>query len=146
MRRARATVLLTVFVSLLASTRPVAQAQAPEPQRVDVPQAATTLEGIPTVRVDATQQGATRRLLDAMEREKSRLTIQKVDGKYVWTSRDNKRLTLFNEGPFTYLSAAPGQYIRFTRVNDRITYVEHIDSPIGTVTWYGELRVVLGRK
>ena len=98
------------------------------------------------MRVDATQQGANRRLLDAMEREKNKLTIQKVDGKYVWTSRDNKRLTLFNEGPFTYLSAAPGQYIRFTRVNDRITYVEHIDSPIGTVTWYGELRVVLGRK
>ena len=87
-----------------------------------------------------------RRLLDAMEREQSRLKVQKENGAYVWTSRDNKRLTLFNEGPFTYLSAAPGQYIRFTRVNDRITYVEHIDSPIGSVTWFGELRVVLGKR
>ena len=90
--------------------------------------------------------GQRRRMLDAMEREQSRLTVQKVNGAYIWTSRDNKMLTLFNEGPFTYLSAAPGQYIRFTQVNDRITYVEHIDSPIGSVTWFGELRVVLGKR
>ena len=134
-----------VFVLVLAGMGSNAWAQAAQPQRVDVPQAAT-LEGVPTVRVDTTPSGASRRLLDAMEREQSRLTVQKVNGAYVWTSRDNKMLTLFNEGPFTYLSAAPGQYIRFTQVNDRITYVEHIDSPIGSVTWFGELRVVLGKR
>ena len=42
-----------VFVLVLAGMGSNAWAQAAQPQRVDVPQAAT-LEGVPTVRVDTT--------------------------------------------------------------------------------------------
>ena len=79
MRCVGSAISIVLFGVLLVGAGPAVRAQAPEPQRVDVPPAATTLEGIPTVRVDATQQGANRRLLDAMEREKNKLTIQKED-------------------------------------------------------------------
>jgi hypothetical protein len=45
---------------------------------------------------------------------------------------------------FTYLSSDPGQYVRIARVNDRITYVEHVDTALGSITWWGELKIVLG--
>ena len=68
-----------------------------------------------------------------------------IDGQYYWTSRENRLLRLNLSGAFTYLSSEPGQYIRFTRVKDRITYVEHVDVALGSVTWWGEMRIVTGR-
>jgi hypothetical protein len=123
--------------------RPHAQATA-DPQRVQLPAGGATLEGIPTVRIDTSQGGATRKVLTAAEAKQDRVTISKVDGQYFWASRQNKLLQLNSSGPYTYLSAEPGSYIRLTRINDRIDYVEHLDSPLGSVTWWGELRVVVG--
>jgi hypothetical protein len=71
--------------------------------------------------------------------------IRIVDGQYYWASRDNRPLRLQSSGEFTYLSSEPGQYIRFTRMNDRISYVEHVDLAHGSVTWWGELRIVVGK-
>ena len=42
-------------------------------------------------------------------------------------------------------SSEPGQYIKFTRVKDRITYVEHVDVALASVTWWGEMKIVTGR-
>jgi hypothetical protein len=42
-------------------------------------------------------------------------------------------------------SAEPGRYVRFKRINDRIAYVEHVDTAFGSVTYWGELRIVLDR-
>jgi hypothetical protein len=42
-------------------------------------------------------------------------------------------------------SSEPGQYIRFTRLNDKISYVKHVDLTSGSVTWFGELRIVVGK-
>ena len=39
----------------------------------------------------------------------------------------------------------PGQYIKFTRVTERITYVEHVDVALASVTWWGEMTIVTGR-
>jgi hypothetical protein len=75
-----------------------------------------------------------------------RLTIKAENGRYFWASRGNLPLTLSSSGEFTYLaSSEPGKYVRFRRVNDRITYVEHVDMAHGSVTYWGELRIVLGR-
>jgi hypothetical protein len=66
-------------------------------------------------------------------------------GRYVWASRENAPLILSSSGEFTYLSSSkPGNYVRFRQVNNRITYVEHLDTAHGSVTYWGELRVVLG--
>ncbi len=74
-----------------------------------------------------------------------RITI--ADGLYYWTSHDNRLLTLSASGDFTYLSSTePGRYIRFRKVNDKISYIEHVDGNVGSVTYWGELRIVVGKQ
>jgi hypothetical protein len=124
--------------------RPHAQGTS-QPQSVQLPAGAATLEGIPTVRIDTSQKGARRKVLTAAEAKQDRLMINKVGGQYFWANRENKLLQLNSSGPYTYLSAEPGSYVRLTRINDRIDYVEHLDSPLGSVTWWGELRIVVGK-
>ena len=118
--------------------------ESAEPQPVDIPPTGAVLEGIPTVRVDAAEDGATLQVLSESEAEESRLTVGFVDDQYYWTSRENRPLQKFAVGAFTYLSSDPGHYIRFTRLNDRIAYTEHVDSASGSTTWWGELRIVVG--
>lgn len=86
----------------------------------------------------------TRQALDASEAARDRLMISHVDGCYYWTSRENRPLRLESVDGFTYFTSEPGKYIRITRLKDRISYVEHVDLASGHVTWWGELRIVLG--
>jgi hypothetical protein len=121
-------------------------ARGQEPAPIVFPPNATALEGLPTLRVDTTPEATTRRHLDAAEATASRLRIQVRDGGFYWSSRDNRRLALSGSGDFTYLSStAPGQYVRIRRLNDRLTYVEHIDTALGSVTYWGELEIVIGK-
>jgi hypothetical protein len=120
-------------------------AHTPAQDEVSVPSNATALEGTPHVRIDTNEGQVKRRELTKTETTQNRLAITVDHGRYFWSSRDNALLTLSSSGEFTYLlSSKPGNYIRFRRVNDRITYVEHLDSAQGNVTYWGELRVVLG--
>lgn len=121
-------------------------AQTPvNPQLVDIPRTATTLEGVPTVRIDSTEKGATRRVLTDSEAKQNRLSVRVANGQFYWTSRDNRPLRLdFTDG-FTYLQDKPGSYIKFTKVDDKITYVEHVDHGLESITYWGELRVVVGK-
>ena len=129
--------------ALLAPTI-IGQTQA-TPASVPIPANAVALEGRPTVRVDSAQSNTTRSVLNETESAKGRLVVTIIDGQYYWTSRDNRRLRLEPSGPFTYLSSEPGRYIRFTRIDDKVAYVEHVDTALGSVTWWGELQVVVGR-
>lgn len=127
------------------------------PQRIEIPLGATTLEGIPSVRIDSAEGRTTRQVLTAATAKKDRLLISVVDGKFFWTSRDNRPLQLTSSGEFTYFASEAGSYIRLTRINDKISYVEHLDTalmspaqrpsvlPFGTVTWWGELKIVVGK-
>jgi hypothetical protein len=108
-----------------------------------IPENASALEGLPAVRLDAKKDAATRRKLGTDEAIKQSLKISVVDGKYFWESRENLPLTLTSSGEFTYLTAEPGQYVRLRKVDDKIEYVEHVDKAWESVTWWGELRVVL---
>jgi hypothetical protein len=113
-------------------------------QTVEIPAGATALEGVPTVRIDAAETGATRRVLDAAEAASQRLKVKVLDGKLYWASRGNRLLQLDTSGEFTYLASEPGQYIRLRAINDRIEYVEHVDQAAKSVTWWGELRIIIG--
>ena len=117
----------------------------PRPQHVEIPAGATSLEGIPTERIDSAEGNTTRRVLDAAEAARDRLTVKVIDGQFYWTTRGNRPLRLNLSREFTYLSSEPGQYIRLTRLNDKISYVEHVDLTSGSVTWFGELRIVIGK-
>lgn len=137
---------ISVVMGCLGLAVPTSPGQEPpRPQRVEIPPTATTLEGVPTVRIDSAEAGTTRRVLSAPEAAKSRLTVSLVDGRYYWTSRENRLLEGSSSGEFTYLSSDPGHYIRFTRLNDKISYAEHVDLASGSVTWWGELRIVVGK-
>jgi hypothetical protein len=84
--------------------------------------------------------------LGAAEIAAHRLEITIENGRYFWASRNNEPLTIGSAGEFTYLSSSePGKYIRFTRLNRTLTYVEHVDMAFGSVTYVGELRIVMGR-
>lgn len=133
------------FASMSLLTRSSTGQDTPRPQRIEIPASATSLEGVPTVRIDSTEGNTTRRVLDADEAAKARLTVRVADGQFYWTNRGNRLLRLNSSGDFTYLSSGPGQYIRFTRLNDKISYVEHVDLTSGSVTWFGELRFVVGK-
>jgi hypothetical protein len=111
-----------------------------------LPTNATALEGLPTVRVETTAEGAIRRQLSGAEADGNRLRVRIDKGGLYWSSRDNRRLTLTPSGPFTYLASnEPGRYVRIQRLNDRFTYVEHVDTDLGSVTYWGELTIVLGK-
>jgi hypothetical protein len=119
-----------------------------------LPRNATALEGLPQVRIDTTRDDVRRKELDASEAAKSRLLIKIVDGRFYWGDRASVPLTVTSAGGFTYLSSGePGRYVRFRYVNDTLTYVEHTDiayevkntnTAYGSVTYWGELRVILG--
>jgi hypothetical protein len=137
-------IIVGVAIACLAAAASHSPGQeAAQPQKVEIPAGAATLEGIPAVRIDSAEAGTTRRVLSAAEAAKARLAVTIVDGQYYWTNRGNRPLRLSSSGEFTYLSSEPGQYIRITRVKDKISYVEHVDQAYGSVTWWGELRIVL---
>jgi hypothetical protein len=135
------------FVSCLSlvSGPPASWAQTSGANQV-IPANATVLEGQPSIRLDVTENKATRHRLDSTEAANERLRITVVDGLYYWTSHDNRPLTLSTSGEFTYLSSTePGRYIRFRKINDKISYVEHVEGNVGSVTYWGELRIVVGK-
>lgn len=137
--------LLGAFAVVAMSAGAGAQSKAPEAP-IAIPKEATALKGTPTVRVDSTTEGTTRRRLTPTEGNQFGLKIDVKDGRYYWTNHRNQPLTVQTSGEFTYLSSTePGQYIKFRRLNDRIAYVEHLDMGLGTVTYWGELQIELGR-
>jgi hypothetical protein len=144
----RRTVGVIGLVTTLALMSGGAAGQTPAGRQAPViPPGATELEGVPAVRLDATPEGTIRRQLDAEEAKKESLKVKVVDGQFFWASRENRPLTLRSTGEFTYLSSAtePGRYVRLRRIDDRIQYVEHVDMAVGSVTYWGELRIILGR-
>ena len=121
-------------------------AQARRPDEAVLPKNATALEGLPQVRIDTAKDNVSRRKLDPAEAAKSRLTVAIVDGRFYWGEQPGRPLTVSTSGGFTYLSSTePGRYVRIQDVNGMLTYVEHVDMGNQFVTYWGELRVVLGR-
>jgi len=114
------------------------------PTAVEIPANATALEGLPQVRMETTRDGSLRRELDGAEAARSRLSIAIVDGRFYRAGREGPPLTLTTKGEFTYLSSTePGTYVQIRRLNERLLYVEHLDMPFLSVTYWGELRIVL---
>jgi hypothetical protein len=68
-----------------------------------------------------------------------------IGGQLYWATRDNRLLRVNSSGEFTYLTSDPGQYIRLTLLDDRISYAEHVDLTSGSVTWFGELRIIVDK-
>jgi len=53
---------------------------------------------------------------------------------------------LTSSGEFTYLSSGEScGYVRIRRLDDRLTYMEHVYTDLGSVRYWGELRIVSGK-
>jgi hypothetical protein len=125
---------------------PALAGQAPAAGAPSVPENAVALEGTPHVSIETVEDQVTRRQLTEAETAQNRLLITVDNGRYYWVSRGKLPLTLTSSGEFMYLSSPEvGKYVRFRRIDDTITYVEHVDMAHGTVTYWGELKIVLGR-
>jgi len=139
----------TVGVAIVAACVAItvsAAGQSAAGQQLAIPDNASALEGVPTVKVEATRERVTRLELGATETAKHRLRIDIKNGRYYWAAAGNAPLTAAEAGGFTYLSSAePGKYIRLRQLNDRISYVEHVDMETGSVTYWGEMRIVVGK-
>ncbi len=125
---------------------PAISAAQSVPMKIEIPADAIRLEGTPTVRIEEEEKRATHRVLQPAEASKERLVVRMRDGEFFWETRDNQPLKLNLSGEFTYLSTDPGHYIRLSRMGDKLTYVEHVEMDSRSVTWRGEIRIVLGRK
>ena len=146
MTRLQRIVTIGVAAACLAWSGPILSGQgATSSATVEIPPNATALEGIPNVRIDVAEAGTTRRVLDRAEAAREHLRVSVVDGEYYWTTRENRRLRVDMSGAFTYLSSDPGKYIRVTRTNDKLSYVEHVDFGSRSVTWWGELEIVIAK-
>jgi len=134
----------TLAAAVLPGLLMVVGAQAPAP--LEIPDNAV-LEGLPTEREVSSPDGTARAPLSEEEAAAARLRIAVEDGRLSWTSRDGEALELFRTGGFTYLTSSrtPGQYVRITRLDDRMAYVEHFDTDTGHVIYRGELRITLGQ-
>lgn len=137
----------TVICGLaLLLTASVNGQSGPASPPVVIPADATAMKGSPTVRVETTADATRRQTLTGKDANQHGLRITVNGGRYFWTSRQNEELTLRTAGDFTYLTTAnPGQYVRLRRINDRLTYVEHVEMDSRSVTYFGELRIVLGK-
>jgi hypothetical protein len=148
MRMARALAcglsLLWVSIGALAAQATKTD-QASTPLTFEIPKGATTLEGVPSVRVDLSAESSTRRVLGKDEAARNKLNIKVKNGQFFWASHENEPLSLQRSGEFTFLSSTPGNYISMRRVNDKITYVAHLDDKGRYITYFGELRIVLGK-
>jgi len=131
---------VTAYLVLLAAP---GMGQTP-PAAPVIPENAAALEGQPKIRIETTKVGETKRELDSAEATKNKLKIRISEGRYYWSSRDDEPLKVSSSGAFTYLSSTePGNYIRLRKVGDKVEYVEHVDKDVVSVTYWGELRIVL---
>ncbi len=143
LQRVHAMAAVAMVVLLLPAATP---AQSPPRQsEAPIPPTATALAGVPRVKIENSEEGTTRTLLDPAQAAANRLAVRVSQNRLYWSSRDDRSLSLTSSNGAFYLSPTdPGSYIRFWRVNDRLTYMEHIDLGPRSVTYWGELKVVLG--
>ena len=137
-------VISTIAGALLAPALDAAQRAETPPV---IPAGATAIEGTPSIKIETTGDGTTRReVLGNAPISNGALKIEIVDGRYYRVGGDRRPFTLSRAGEFIYLTSnEPGHYIRFSEINGRLRYVEHVDVEFGSVTYWGELRFVLGR-
>jgi len=115
------------------------------PDSVVIPRAATALEGIPTVLISSDGDTTEKQSLSGTEATKNRLLITVVNGQFYWASRGNRPLQLLGSGAFTYLYEGPGAYIKFTKLGNKILYMEHANISLSTLTYWGELKIITGK-
>lgn len=135
-----------VSLCIVVYWAPVAHGQDLKlPSYMEIPKYATALEGVPRTRVTSDGDSTSTTALYGDEAAENRVLVSIVNGQFFWASRENRPLELLQSGSFTYLSSGTSGYIKFSKVGDKILYMEHVNVWLSTITYWGELKVVTGR-
>lgn len=110
--------------------------------------AQTIINAAPTVRVVSGDKETERSVLSDTDREKNRVVIVKVDGRYLWVSRENRELVYIFSGAF-HIFVHPGGagYVKIFDTHrlpeflrdpgPRYQYMEHVPLWLSTITYWG---------
>jgi hypothetical protein len=100
--------------------------------------------GYPDSRIISGTDKQIRTVLSNAERTEYRVVITKRDGKYYWTSREDKELIHFESGVFHWFIAPTSGYIKLVESllvdktdTPRYVYVEHLTLRLDTYTYWG---------
>jgi hypothetical protein len=104
------------------------------------------LDAEPAVRIDSSEDGATRRVLPPVERAKNRVIIIKQGQKYLWASRGGRELVHNASGAFHYFVDPLGS--GYVKVKDmklmgvsykgsRYYFMEHVTIHLASITYWG---------
>lgn len=136
-----------ILIALMLLAGPAAAAPfdpASVPVPIDLGSEVHSLIGTPTTLIISSASGSKKTKLKEEYALISRLVINRVKGEYFWASRSNMRLVSLPLRSATVFvcPGLPGNYIKFTRVNGKITYMEHIVENFETMTYWGEMELI----
>jgi hypothetical protein len=104
------------------------------------------LSAKPTVKVESSEASTKRYALTESEQEQYRVIITRRDGRYFWSSRENRELIYHHSGAFHYFTdLTGGGYIKIIDTamlpdsmhgpGPRFRYMEHLTLWLGTITY-----------
>jgi hypothetical protein len=110
--------------------------------------AQVVLDAKPTVKVESSEGATSRLLLSDPDRTKYRVTITRRDGRYFWTSREDRELVYHASGAFHYfIEPRGGGYVKVFDTQmlpesmrdsgPRFRYIEHLTFWMGTISYWG---------
>lgn len=106
---------------------------------VAAPQEIVVLNGTPAIRCSSSIQETGNESLSPEDRVKNRVTITKKDGKYFWTTRENRELLHRVSGGFHYFIEPGGAgYVKVMVQDRKVLFMEHVSIVFMTVTYWGE--------
>lgn len=110
--------------------------------------AEVVLDAEPTVKVESSEGHTSRLVLPTPDRTKYRVTVTRREGRYFWTSREDRELVYHASGAFHYfVEPRGGGYIKVFDTQmlpesmrdpgPRFRYMEHLTLWLLTITYWG---------
>ena len=107
--------------------------------------ATVVLTGIPTVKVNSSEETTSRTVLTEIEQRAARVLLVRRDKKFLWVTQGNKLVSHINRGSqHLFLDPEAGNYLKIfsqpTTSGERgreYVYIEHVNQGPETVTYWG---------
>ena len=95
-----------------------------------------TTMGFPVSKIESNQNQTKRYELTKNQTKEYQVVISEFEGRFYWESRNKVELIKTISGIYTnYVSPTGSGYIKVSTLDN--TYLEHINSGLGTITYWG---------
>ena len=95
-----------------------------------------TTMGFPVSKIESNQNQTKRYELTKKQTKEYQVVISEFEGRFYWESRNKVELIKTISGIYTnYVSPTGSGYIKVSTLDN--TYLEHINSGLGTITYWG---------